>query len=788
MPNQYYVNRNDKVRGPFSEERIRELHANGKLKDSDFVSTRNDGGWETVATMLTRHQAAGRRGKPTGRIQFESAVSNSRKLLWIGVGITFAVIVGFGVWLTFFGRPDPEQSQTQRPVITVAAPSETLTLAERPVTVPDPDPGTVSESATPKPDKVVTESENSHFLYQPGQQFTIADGELRFVISTNSEQTELRVLACVLDFLVAHVGYRVEMMQSSPLDSGEQFIPSDRFHMTITPPDKAFFSDSRSIEYTWPDVGPKELAQSIMKNFALQAFAATEEKPGDIGLLRSMKRTVTLGHMQAAIDGDAAAMESIRVQEDAYSNHRTKQLGRFAAVIDKPRTPPASTYDNFGRWLCLLMYDAVFGNEIRLIRERKPGVEIDLQVLNEIIEAVRDPLNTSRPLQSIDTQGPAEASQVAAHTFGPWYPEMEAALARIKGRMSPMGQGSDAEPWIQIYVPQYRELKLPEGAVFVGERISEAEFKSATAEVFRLLPQVTCRLSLFLTNRRQDYTKPMLLELARIPKLDTLSFTPPSVDAFDDDCCKSLANLRHLRFLDVGSKQITDEGVVAISKINTLVGLELADARLSSRGIMAIASMPNLSSLTLAINSLNDESLKALEGQLTLNVLRLRNCSAVTEKSLTVLKSISNLKELELHKTGISSATAKSLQQELAELVVGRSSTEVEQWLLRMLREPICNLQYPGETSLREPLIMLAGYYSDNFSPPGKGMYIVADPVSLKIVGLKSIDDLKIKDLNLGRDVPLRDALRAILDKVTEVKLDYEIRDDKIFITAEKRM
>ena len=68
----------------------------------------------------------------------------------------------------------------------------------------------------------------------------------------------------------------------------------------------------------------------------------------------------------------------------------------------------------------------------------------------------------------------------------------------------------------------------------------------------------------------------------------------------------------------------------------------------------------------------------------------------------------------------------------------------------------------------------------------GKGMYIVGDPVSLKKVGLKSIDDLKVKDLDL-RGIPLRDALRTILDQVKKAKLDYEIRDDKIFITAEKR-
>ena len=137
-------------------------------------------------------------------------------------------------------------------------------------------------------------------------------------------------------------------------------------------------------------------------------------------------------------------------------------------------------------------------------------------------------------------------------------------------------------------------------------------------------------------------------------------------------------------------------------------------------------------------------------------------------------------------KTGISLSSVKALRRERPDLIIDYSRTDVERWLVQTLREPIPHLAYPGETPLREPLVMLANYYSNNYSPPGSGMYIVGDPVSLKKVGLQSIDDLKIKDLDL-RGIPGRDALRTILDQVKEVKLDFEIRDDKIFITAEKR-
>ena len=51
MSNQYYIKRGDKVRGPVSETRLNELLAEGKLREPDLVSLRNDGGWKPIEKM-----------------------------------------------------------------------------------------------------------------------------------------------------------------------------------------------------------------------------------------------------------------------------------------------------------------------------------------------------------------------------------------------------------------------------------------------------------------------------------------------------------------------------------------------------------------------------------------------------------------------------------------------------------------------------------------------------------------------------------------------------------------
>jgi len=58
MPIQYYIKRGEKVRGPISRQQLNKLKVDGKLKATDLISDRSDGGWKPVS---------GKRSEPTER-------------------------------------------------------------------------------------------------------------------------------------------------------------------------------------------------------------------------------------------------------------------------------------------------------------------------------------------------------------------------------------------------------------------------------------------------------------------------------------------------------------------------------------------------------------------------------------------------------------------------------------------------------------------------------------------------------------------------------------------------
>lgn len=130
MPNQYYINRNDRIRGPFSEERLRELHAEGKLRDSDFVSTQNDGGWEPVEMALSRRNAAGRKATKAASSKAPSATRGSRKRLWLVMGIGVAALTVVGVWLGHMANSDVDSNAAGVAVFANTAPLEVATETE----------------------------------------------------------------------------------------------------------------------------------------------------------------------------------------------------------------------------------------------------------------------------------------------------------------------------------------------------------------------------------------------------------------------------------------------------------------------------------------------------------------------------------------------------------------------------------------------------------------------------------------------------------------------------------
>ncbi|MCH2211360.1 MAG: VWA domain-containing protein [Fuerstiella sp.] len=123
------------------------------------------------------------------------------------------------------------------------------------------------------------------------------------------------------------------------------------------------------------------------------------------------------------------------------------------------------------------------------------------------------------------------------------------------------------------------------------------------------------------------------------------------------------------------------------------------------------------------------------------------------------------------------------------EAVSLHSESKVENWLNRMLKEPIPRLDYRGETSLGEVLEFLADHYTTTWGAVGGGsgsdfrMTIWPDTVSLELVDISSLDDVTVSDINL-EGIPLRTALKLIFGKTDDPALTYVIQDDVMTITT----
>ncbi|MCA9038456.1 MAG: hypothetical protein KDA91_25195, partial [Planctomycetaceae bacterium] len=117
-----------------------------------------------------------------------------------------------------------------------------------------------------------------------------------------------------------------------------------------------------------------------------------------------------------------------------------------------------------------------------------------------------------------------------------------------------------------------------------------------------------------------------------------------------------------------------------------------------------------------------------------------------------------------------------------------RSEQPTEAWLNRMLKEPIPNLSYPGEVSLKEVLDQLSQHYTDTYGSVGGGvgsdfrMTIVPDRVELDLEGISSLEDVTISDVEL-QGILLKNALKLIFAQ-TDPELTYMIRDEVMVITT----
>jgi hypothetical protein len=156
--------------------------------------------------------------------------------------------------------------------------------------------------------------------------------------------------------------------------------------------------------------------------------------------------------------------------------------------------------------------------------------------------------------------------------------------------------------------PQIDELTLYNGSVVSAANLAMLEQLGGlrqltiyTIPVSDDILKEVCRLKnleRLTLNTRKPITDMNVLEMMEADKEDPR-------DAYKDSSLAELANLRHLRFLELRGVLITDEQVKYFTELEHLESLSLFNARLSFRGIRALKSLHNLE--LLAIGTIEDE-------------------------------------------------------------------------------------------------------------------------------------------------------------------------------------
>jgi Leucine-rich repeat (LRR) protein len=137
---------------------------------------------------------------------------------------------------------------------------------------------------------------------------------------------------------------------------------------------------------------------------------------------------------------------------------------------------------------------------------------------------------------------------------------------------------------------------------------------------------------------------------------------------FDSATDLMLFNLKNKKAPLVGSLEIldmsrcTDKGFALLKEFPNLRRLSIAKSNLTAARVAAIGQCKELRVLYLANANLTDSELPGLKNLTRLESLDLSNNPKITDKGLTVIKSLERLQALYLRNTGITNAGLPELK------------------------------------------------------------------------------------------------------------------------------
>jgi Leucine-rich repeat (LRR) protein len=207
-----------------------------------------------------------------------------------------------------------------------------------------------------------------------------------------------------------------------------------------------------------------------------------------------------------------------------------------------------------------------------------------------------------------------------------------------------------------------------------------------------------------------------LASLTELKELEELELYLPTLSASSIPSLAALKNLKKVHIIRINFNYRLHGGLNCFEGVESLEELRIHGERLTSRVLRAVAKVKSLKSLTLDRGLFVDEGLEALLPLEKLENLEIHECVDLTDRSLSLLAMLPNLKSVQLSETKLSGLTlphlAKAANLKNVAIYGKPIATElIEQfkWL-----NPDCLLvtsfQDPSEGISREPTSSLVSH------------------------------------------------------------------------------
>jgi Leucine-rich repeat (LRR) protein len=129
---------------------------------------------------------------------------------------------------------------------------------------------------------------------------------------------------------------------------------------------------------------------------------------------------------------------------------------------------------------------------------------------------------------------------------------------------------------------------------------------------------------------------------------------PPPVD-FGDEDVHHLANLPHLRHLQLSGSRVTDDGLTSLGGLTRLEHLDFGGAPITGRGFAHLRRLKQLRKLWLCGSPIRDEHLTHLAASPELETLNLRE-TQVSDAGMVHIAKLEELRDLDLANTRLTDA------------------------------------------------------------------------------------------------------------------------------------